>query len=68
MQGSSRTLRGAVPVALHNRYTDDVTKSQSLLFGPHFGVGTDDLTGSDGSLVVLSKNMGIRHQIVREHA
>jgi hypothetical protein len=57
-----------VPVALHNRYTDDVTKSQSLLCGPHFGVVTDDLTGSDGSLVVLSKDMGTRYQIDREHA
>ena len=41
----------------------EITKSESLLFGRNFGVGTDVQTGPDGHLYVVSLTKGAVYEI-----
>ena len=43
----------------------EITESETLLFGRNFGVGTDILTGPDGTLYVVSLSNGVVYQIHR---
>jgi glucose/arabinose dehydrogenase len=43
----------------------DITESESLLFGRHFGIGTDVQTGPNGNLFVVSLSDGAIYEIFR---
>ena len=44
---------------------NDITESESLLFGSNFGVGTDVETGPNGNLFVVSLSNGAVYEIFR---
>jgi aldose sugar dehydrogenase len=44
---------------------NDITESESLLFGSGFGVGTDIETGPNGNLFVVSLSQGVVYEIFR---
>jgi aldose sugar dehydrogenase len=44
---------------------NDITESESLLFGSNFGVGTDVETGPNGNLFVVSLSKGAVYEIFR---
>jgi glucose/arabinose dehydrogenase len=44
---------------------NDITESESLLFGTGFGVGTDIETGPNGNLFVVSLSNGAVYEIFR---
>jgi aldose sugar dehydrogenase len=48
-----------------NNAKDDITESESLLFGRGFGVGTDVETGPNGNLFVVSLSHGAVYEIFR---
>jgi glucose/arabinose dehydrogenase len=48
-----------------NNAPDDITESESLLFGSNFGVGTDIETGPNGNLFVVSLSQGTVYEIFR---
>jgi glucose/arabinose dehydrogenase len=48
-----------------NTAKDDITESESLLFGTNFGVGTDIETGPNGNLFVVSLTQGAVYEIFR---
>jgi hypothetical protein len=48
-----------------NNAADDITESESLLFGSGFGVGTDIETGPNGNLFVVSLSNGAVYEIFR---
>jgi glucose/arabinose dehydrogenase len=56
-----------------NFYVSDKTESESLLFGQHFGIGTDIQTGPNGNLFVVSTSepsdpsSGTIYEIFRRH-
>jgi hypothetical protein len=45
---------------------NDITESESLLFGTDFGVGTDVETGPNGNLFVVSLSQGAVYEIFRK--
>jgi aldose sugar dehydrogenase len=49
-----------------NNAKNDITESESLLFGTNFGVGTDVETGPDGNLYVVSLTHGTVYEIFRK--
>ena len=48
-----------------NLAKNDITESESLLFGTNFGVGTDVETGPNGNLFVVSLSNGAVYEIFR---
>jgi glucose/arabinose dehydrogenase len=44
---------------------NDITESESLLFGSGFGVGTDIETGPNGNLFVVSLSQGVVYEVFR---
>jgi aldose sugar dehydrogenase len=44
---------------------NEITESESLLFGSGFGVGTDIETGPNGNLFVVSLSQGVVYEISR---
>jgi glucose/arabinose dehydrogenase len=48
-----------------NNAKNDITESESLLFGTGFGVGTDIETGPNGNLFVVSLSHGAVYEIFR---
>jgi aldose sugar dehydrogenase len=48
-----------------NNAKNDITESESLLFGSGFGVGTDVETGPNGNLFVVSLSHGAVYEIFR---
>jgi glucose/arabinose dehydrogenase len=48
-----------------NNAKNDITESESLLFGTNFGVGTDVETGPNGNLFVVSLSKGAVYEIFR---
>jgi aldose sugar dehydrogenase len=48
-----------------NLAKNDITESESLLFGSGFGVGTDIETGPNGNLFVVSLSQGVVYEIFR---
>jgi glucose/arabinose dehydrogenase len=48
-----------------NRHKWEITESESLLIGRHFGVGTDMHTGPNGNLYVVSLSNGAIYEIFR---
>jgi len=48
-----------------NNAKNDITESESLLFGTDFGVGTDIETGPNGNLFVVSLSHGAVYEIFR---
>jgi glucose/arabinose dehydrogenase len=48
-----------------NNAKDDITESESLLFGSGFGVGTDVETGPNGNLFVVSLSHGAVYEVFR---
>jgi aldose sugar dehydrogenase len=48
-----------------NTAKNDITESESLLFGTNFGVGTDIETGPNGNLFVVSLTQGAVYEIFR---
>jgi aldose sugar dehydrogenase len=52
------------PVA-DNNHKFDITESESLLIGTHFGVVTDIETGPNGNLVVVALDQGAIYEITR---
>ena len=44
---------------------NDITESETLLFGSNFGVGTDIETGPNGNLFVVSLSQGAVYEIFR---
>jgi len=49
-----------------NLAKNDITESESLLFGTDFGVGTDIETGPNGDLFVVSLSQGAVYEIFRK--
>lgn len=49
-----------------NTAKNDITESESLLFGSDFGVGTDIETGPNGNLYVVSLTNGAIYEIFRK--
>jgi hypothetical protein len=49
-----------------NTAKNDITESQSLLFGSGFGVGTDIDTGPNGNLFVVSLSHGAVYEVFRK--
>jgi aldose sugar dehydrogenase len=49
-----------------NLAKNDITESESLLFGSDFGVGTDVETGPNGNLFVVSLSHGAVYEIFRK--
>src|SRR5215216_129805 len=49
-----------------NNAKNDITESESLLFGTDFGVGTDIETGPNGNLFVVSLSNGAVYEIFRK--
>jgi glucose/arabinose dehydrogenase len=49
-----------------NMAKNDITESESLLFGTDFGVGTDVETGPNGNLFVVSLTHGAVYEIFRK--
>jgi glucose/arabinose dehydrogenase len=49
-----------------NNAKNDITESESLLFGTGFGVGTDVETGPNGNLFVVSASNGAVYEIFRK--
>ena len=49
-----------------NNAKNDITESESLLFGTDFGVGTDVETGPNGNLFVVSLSHGAVYEIFRK--
>jgi glucose/arabinose dehydrogenase len=49
-----------------NLAKNDITESESLLFGTDFGVGTDIETGPNGNLFVVSLSQGAVYEIFRK--
>jgi aldose sugar dehydrogenase len=69
LTGNRRTIAVDDP-RLEDRVADnnaknDITESESLLFGSDFGVTTDIETGPDGNLYVVSISGGAVYQIAR---
>jgi glucose/arabinose dehydrogenase len=48
-----------------NKAKNDITESESLLFGRHFGVSTDIETGPNGNLFVVSLSDGAVYEVFR---
>jgi aldose sugar dehydrogenase len=48
-----------------NSAKNDITESETLLFGTDFGVGTDIETGPNGNLFVVSLSRGAVYEIFR---
>jgi glucose/arabinose dehydrogenase len=48
-----------------NTAKNEITESESLLFGSGFGVGTDIETGPNGNLFVVSLSQGVVYEISR---
>jgi aldose sugar dehydrogenase len=48
-----------------NLAKNDITESESLLFGTDFGIGTDVETGPNGNLFVVSLSHGAVYEIFR---
>jgi aldose sugar dehydrogenase len=59
-----RSCGGEPTVALAG-VKNDITESESLLFGSGFGVGTDIETGPNGNLFVVSLSQGVVYEIFR---
>jgi aldose sugar dehydrogenase len=50
-----------------NNAKNDITESESLLFGTNFGIGTDIETGPNGNLYVVSLSQGAVYEIFRKN-
>jgi glucose/arabinose dehydrogenase len=66
----NRRMIGVDDPRLEDRVADnlaknDITESESLLFGTDFGVGTDVETGPNGNLFVVSLSHGVVYEIFR---
>ena len=66
----NRRMVGVDDPRLDDRVADnvaknDITESESLLFGRNFGVGTDIRTGPNGNLFVVSLTRGAVYEIFR---
>ena len=66
----NRRMIGVDDPRLEDRVADnlaknDITESESLLFGTDFGVGTDVETGPNGNLFVVSLSHGAVYEIFR---
>ena len=66
----NRRMIGVDDPRLEDRVADnlaknDITESESLLFGRNFGVGTDIRTGPNGNLFVVSLTRGTVYEIHR---
>ena len=67
----NRRMIGVDDPRLEDRVADnlaknDITESESLLFGTDFGVGTDIETGPNGNLFVVSLSQGAVYEIFRK--
>ena len=67
----NRRMIGVDDPRLADRVADnvaknDITESESLLFGTDFGVGTDIETGPNGNLFVVSLSQGAVYEIFRK--
>ena len=66
----NRRMVGVDDPRLEDRVADnlaknDITESESLLFGRNFGISTDIRTGPNGNLFVVSLSRGAVYEIVR---